>query len=221
MGSPRVLKWIVVAMVVMGDAGGCSSVYADTIYTYGGPFSLRIPADPDNTMGWMDDAIINVPDHITIADIDVRINITHTNVFDLQLYLVDSTNTTVLLNMYNVDEFFIGANYTDTIFDDEADTPIEQGQPPFTGRFRPREPEHLARFDGHDAFGIWRLRIYDFWLNDAGSLDSFEIIITTPEPGTATLLILGVGLLRLCNPRRMPNRLREAHQKQKSPSTSG
>jgi len=123
--------------------------------------------------------------------------------------------------MYNVDEFFKGANYTGTIFDDEADTPIEQGQAPFTGRFRPREPDRLARFDGHDAFGIWRLRIYDFWPNDAGSLDSFEIIITTPEPGTATLMILGVGLLRLCNPRRMSNRPRKAHRKHKSLFTGG
>jgi hypothetical protein len=106
--------------------------------------------------------------------------------------------------MYNTDEYPVGANYTGTIFDDEADTPIEHGEPPFTGRFRPREPERLARFDGHDAFGIWRLRIYDFWADDTGSLDSFEIIITTPEPTTATLLILGVGLLRLCRSRRRP-----------------
>lgn len=191
-------------MVVMGGAGGVSVLYAADVYTYGGTFDLRIPLNPDDTQGWMDDAVINVPDHITIADIDVRINITHSSVFDLQISLVDYAGQQVHLNWYNADEFFIGENYTETVFDDEAPTAIEQGTPPFTGPFRPREPEHLHDFYGQDAFGTWRLRVYDFWLADTGSLDSFEIIITTPEPNSATLVALGAALLCLYRNRRRP-----------------
>jgi hypothetical protein len=99
--------------------------------------------------------------------------------------------------MYNFDEYFNGENYTLTVFDDEAELSIEQGQPPFTGRFRPEPGNLLAIFDGLDAYGSWRLQIYDAYFADSGTLDRFELIITIPEPTTALLLALGVVLMRL------------------------
>jgi subtilisin-like proprotein convertase family protein len=107
----------------------------------------------------MYDAVIDIPEHFNISDLDVSINLTHSNVFDLQVFLVSPSGTVVCLNMYNPDEFFEGGDYINTIFDDEAGTPIGQGEPAFTGRFRPRDS--LAAFDGQDAYGLWRLRIYD------------------------------------------------------------
>jgi hypothetical protein len=104
--------------------------------------------------------------------------------------------------MYNLDEYFEGANYTNTIFDDEAEVLIEQGEPPFTGRFRPLDPYRLSAFDYENSFGLWRLQIYDAWEWDTGTLDSFELIITTPEPATAILLTLGAGLMTVFKPRR-------------------
>jgi len=58
----------------------------------------------------------------------------------------------------------------------------------------------LSSFDNEDAYGTWRLQIYDRLEADTGTLNSFELIITTPEPATAILLILGIALLRLQNP---------------------
>ena len=107
--------------------------------------------------------------------------------------------------MYDFREFFQGENYTQTIFDDEAGTAIEQAEPPFTGRFRPKAIDagnNLAVFDDQDTYGLWRLQIYDAFYADTGKLDSFEIIVTTPEPATAILLLLGTGLINLLNPRR-------------------
>ena len=107
--------------------------------------------------------------------------------------------------MYNpLDEFFEGENYSQTIFDDEADISISLGQAPFTGRFRPKDPYLLSAFDGEDVYGSWRLQICDMWDYNTGTLDSFELMITnhTPEPATAILLLLGTTLFRLHNPRR-------------------
>ncbi|MHC4084469.1 MAG: proprotein convertase P-domain-containing protein [Planctomycetota bacterium] len=104
--------------------------------------------------------------------------------------------------MYTFREFFEGANYTQTVFDDEAELSIKQAEPPFTGSFRPVEPYKLSDFDGEDAYGIWRLQIYDAWDWDTGTLDSFELVITTPEPATAIFLILGASLVTLFNTRR-------------------
>lgn len=180
-------------------AGACSNtVFARTIYTYGGDFDL-----PISDKSWMPDAVIDVGDHYTIHDLDVGITVTHTRVFDLQIFLQNPDGTKrICLNMYNFDEYFEGANYTNTIFDDEAEIPIEQAEPPFTGRFRPIWPYELSAFDDQDAYGTWHLQIYDSWQWDTGTLNSFEIIVTTPEPATAILLLLGTGLMTLFKPNR-------------------
>jgi len=179
-----------VAILVIA-VGFSFPVLAGPVYIYGGRFELRIPADPDASKGWMTDAIVEIKDSHIITDIDVRISLTHTNVFDLQLFIQSPFSTIVCLNMYNFREFFEGPNYTNTIFDDEAEVPIEEAQPPFTGRFRPLEPYELSEFDGENTCGFWRLRIYDAFYWDVGTLGSFELMITNPEPATVMLLSLG------------------------------
>jgi len=193
MDAHNAVQRIVAILVIM--VGLCFPVFAGPVHIYRGTLDLRIPADPDSSKGWMNDAIIDVPDHLTICDLDVGISLTHTSVFDLQIFLQSPAGTRICLNMYNpFDGYFKGQDYAQTIFDDQAQTPIEQAQPPFTGRFRPLEPYKLSEFDDEDAYGPWRLQIYDAFYADTGSLDSFELMITTPEPTTAILLVLGAGL---------------------------
>ncbi|MHC4488098.1 MAG: proprotein convertase P-domain-containing protein [Planctomycetota bacterium] len=203
MNARSSVQWIVAFFFMAAGIG--SSVFAGPTVIYGGVFDLPIPApdDPQSKYGrgWMDDAVIEIGDHFTIYDLDVGITLTHTSVFDLQIFLQSPAGTLLCLNMYNFDEFFEGEDYKDTIFDDEADHPIEEGQPPFTGRFRPRSPAQLSVFDGQDVYGPWRLKIYDQWYADTGNLESFEVRVTICEPGISTLLILGVAFVVLLKPR--------------------
>jgi subtilisin-like proprotein convertase family protein len=191
---------ITVIVILILSAGTFCEVFASSIYKYGGTFDLPIPANPDDTRGWMEDAIIEVPDHFNICDIDVAVSLRHTNVVDLQIFIQSPDETSLCLNMYDFKDFFKGEDYTQTTFDDEAQIPIEQGRPPFTGRFRPKalDPNNLLQvFDGQDCYGTWRLRIYDAYYHDIGTLDSFEIMVTVPEPATAILLALGTAIVRL------------------------
>jgi len=171
--------------------------------TYGGRFDLPIIDEPGPGKVAMTEAIIEVPDHYTIYDLDVRINITHTNVFDLQLFLKGPQGPRICLNYFDeLTEYEIYPNYADTIFDDEAQLLIKDGAAPFTGRFKPRGPGKLEDFKGKDTFGSWRLQIFDMWDWHYGKLDSFELIVTVPEPATAILLTLGTGLISLFRSRR-------------------
>jgi len=195
------LQWIVAVLFGLGALS--FPVFADEVYTYGGDFNLQIPAEQDASKGWMADAVIEIDSHFTISDIDVGVSLTHTNVFDLQIFLQSPNRTSLCLNMYNpYNEFFTGADYSQTVFDDEALIPIGQAEPPFTGRFRPDAGSLLEIFDGQDAYGPWQLRIYDAYYHDTGTLDSFELAITTPEPATVVLLVLGTGCAALLRPRK-------------------
>ena len=204
MNARSSVQWIVAFFFMAAGFG--SPVFAGPTVIYGGDFDLPIPApdDPQSEYGrgWMDDAVIEIHDHFTIYDLDVGITLTHTKVFDLQIFVESPAGTRLCLNMYNpLYEYFEGEDYKDTIFDDEADLPIEEGQPPFTGRFRPRSPAQLSVFDGQDTFGQWKLQIYDAYYYDTGNLERFEVMITICEPGTATLLILGAAFVALFKPR--------------------
>ena len=199
---------IVTVLIVFFFLASASAVFADPVYIYTAGFDLRIPDNLDDTKGWMQDAIINIPDHLTIYDLDVGISLEHTSAFDLEIYIQSPQGTALCLNKYAIDEFFTGADYTETIFDDEADVPIEDGNAPFTGRFRPKalDPQNLLEiFDGQDAFGTWRLRIYDAHFNDTGGLQEVELTITVPEPASAILFSLAAALIHLKKPRKTQN----------------
>jgi len=192
-----------ILVIVAAVCGG--AVYAGHVHIYTGEFDLPI-IDKPGPGSTVTEAVIEIPDYFVIEDLDVRINITHTNVFDLQLFLQSLAGTRICLNMYDAfDEFFVGANYTNTIFDDQALFSIKEGDAPFTGRFRPVDVDpynKLSKFDDENAYGSWYLQIYDMFDSDTGTLNSFELMIETPEPATAILLTLGTVLLGLFNPRR-------------------
>jgi subtilisin-like proprotein convertase family protein len=188
--------------------GAAVSLQASThTYSYVAQFQLSIPADSGQTKGWMDDAVIDVPDHIIITDLDITITLTHTSVFDLQLFLESPSGTRVLLNRYDpLSDYFEGQDYDQTIFDDEAAVSIQEGLAPFTGRFRPMSPDTLSAFDGENAYGPWRMQIYDAFFFDTGKLDEFGLFITTssvPAPSTLALVLIGLGLIRRGSARRL------------------
>ena len=192
---------LIIVSILLGVAVGTGR--SETVWFYGGSFDLAIPADPEATRGWMDDAVIEVPDHLTIVDLDVGVSLTHTQVFDLRLSLTSPSGTTVLLNSYDpFTGYFEGADYQGTVFDDEATVSIADALPPFEGRYRPVTDAALSAFDGEDAHGTWRLQIYDAYALDAGALRAFGLVITTPEPATAVILLVGLGIAGLASPRR-------------------
>ena len=162
---------------------------------------LPIPNITPNTVPLS--TTITVDQSFQITDVDVRVNITHPRVSDLTLVLVSPTGVRITLadqvprDTNRVPPELPGADYRDTIFDDEAATAINQypaAQTPFTGRFRPA-PGLLTAFDGLNARGTWTLEILD---NRAGPYDPADPDPTNPAPLPAFLkswsLDLGVGL---------------------------
>ncbi|MEO6490474.1 MAG: proprotein convertase P-domain-containing protein, partial [Ferruginibacter sp.] len=102
----------------------------------------------------------------------VCINITHTWVGDLEIYLLSPNGTSIPLSLQNGGG---GVNYTNTCFTGTAVTPISSGTPPFTGTFLPEDP--LGTFNnGQNANGVWQLCIQDLITPDVGDLVNWNIL---------------------------------------------
>jgi subtilisin-like proprotein convertase family protein len=204
------IRMVAALFLVMGFP---STGFSDPTHIYTGDFNLPIPSpdEPESKYGrgWMTDAIIEVPDHLVISDLDIGVTLAHESLFDLQILLQSPKGTNVSLNPAGNLAFIVRGEdgrlhayggSVEWFFDDEAEVLIEQATIPFVGAFKP--VENLSSFDEQDAYGLWRLRIYDAFYADTGTFNRFELMITAPEPATAVLLTFGIGLVSLFKPRR-------------------
>lgn len=120
---------------------------------------------------------LRVPASFPIQDLDVQLDIDHTYDGDLAVALVAPDGRRVELFAEVGDD---GANFRDTILDDEAATPIAGAQAPFAGRFRPQGL--LSALDGADVEGVWQLVITDRFLGDFGLLNRWSLFVEPAEP---------------------------------------
>jgi subtilisin-like proprotein convertase family protein/Ca2+-binding EF-hand superfamily protein len=125
---------------------------------------------------------IEIEEGFRILDLNVQLNLTHTNVSDLDGYLTGPDGTRV--------ELFTAVggrenNFDDTIFDDQASTPITKSRPPFDGSFQPealvkRQPG-LSEFNGKSIQGVWQLTIRGSRSERFGMLHNWALIVTPDE----------------------------------------
>jgi subtilisin-like proprotein convertase family protein len=112
------------------------------------------------------------------VDVDVTVTLTHTWDEDVDLVLISPAGRRIVLSS---DNGLDGNHYTDTVFDDESQSPVLNGIPPFAGRFRPEV--RLSNLDHEDPNGTWTLEVRDDALPDAGVLSSWSMTITTEQTG--------------------------------------
>jgi len=127
----------------------------------------------DLRMGETTISTLTVPDTLTIADLDVQLDITcnSTSALIVQLESPDGIFVTLFNELDND-----GQNFEQTILDDEADVSIFSGYPPFSDVFQPGSP--LSAFDGYGAAGTWTLTIEDAGGGSFGTLNGWSICIT-------------------------------------------
>lgn len=115
--------------------------------------------------------------------IQLRLNINHPNTPDLVATLVAPDGTRIQL--------FDGvgtlgspprANFSNTLFDDVANTPIQLGAPPFDlGPYNPQLP--LSDLNGLGSFGEWRLEVTNRG-NSTGSIVNWSLFLPRNLPVT-------------------------------------
>ena len=113
---------------------------------------------------------------MTIADVNVTLNISHSFDGDLEVFLRSPSDT--LVELFS-DIGTNGTGFIDTTFDDDASVSITEGPLPYTGTFRPMGS--LADFLVEDPNGDWTLEISDDESGDTGTLNSWSLSIGTSE----------------------------------------
>lgn len=153
----------------------------------------RLPIAQDLPLDLRDDdasgveSLLQVNEQGIIEALDVRVQIEHPWVGDLQLQLTSPAGTTVrLLDRPGVpaNTFGCSRNDMDVLFSDAATQELEDlcaGNPWFVGTGLPTEP--LAAFIGESLTGTWRLRVIDQAPGDGGQLIQWQLISDPPLAG--------------------------------------
>ncbi len=166
----------VVGNVAATNAGGgyfafkTAELNADSYTSHGSAQVI-----PDNNVNGTTKTI-SVGVSALVQDVNVTANVTHPYVGDLTLSLITPANTTIPLSVRRGGS---GDNFTSTVFDDEAATPIASGNAPYTGSFTPDSP--LSAADGQGAAGDWRLKAVDSAAQDIGSLGNWTLTLAFPN----------------------------------------
>lgn len=158
------------------------------------PYSLHDPIHvPDNTPAGITGSI-DITDAGLIQDVNVTLTINAIDPYDLDVYLISPTGTSV--ELFTNRPSSLAWDVTDATFDDAAAAmiPTSSSSAPYTGTWKPEDPAGLAKLNGEQAQGTWLLNVADDSSSDSfgatlvrWSLD-VDATFTGPEifDGTAT-----------------------------------
>jgi subtilisin-like proprotein convertase family protein len=165
------------------------SVSAEGYYSFGKSVNKSF-GDPDKKNIELSEDIF-MPIAGKVLDIDLALNIEHTSICDLQIYLKSPAGTEVCINSYDVDTFVKNKeNFYWTVFDAESPISIDSGKPPYTGLFRPNGPGSLTAFYDQQSSGIWQVRVKDWIYADTGTFKGVRLDFhINPEPSTMLLFL--------------------------------
>ncbi|MCH8966821.1 MAG: proprotein convertase P-domain-containing protein, partial [Planctomycetes bacterium] len=167
--------------VYLGDGSDCEgtpTVYSDT-------FTEPIPdgGGPGNPAT----RTITVPDSLTMEDVNVSLDVTHTWIGDLIVTLAHGGTTVTIVDRPGIPPpgFGCNSNDLDIILDDEGTGgAVETLCGPSDNSLTPTSPPNytpnqaLSAFDGMDAAGTWTIAVSDNAGGDSGTLNAWSIRLT-------------------------------------------
>jgi hypothetical protein len=122
-----------------------------------------------------------------VLDVDLRLRgFSHQIPYDVDILLVKGDRTAIVFSDVGGSTAATDLNIT---LDDEASTALTKDGQLANGVFRPPAPAHdgasaLTAFDGLNPNGAWQLFVHDDQSGYAGSLDSWELVITASVRNT-------------------------------------
>ncbi|MBI3118812.1 MAG: proprotein convertase P-domain-containing protein, partial [Candidatus Hydrogenedentes bacterium] len=157
---------LVVALSAGAGAQGFSRDFENCTY-YNSVDVPKVIADDQVTTTISE---LTITESFMAGDINVRIDIDHIWLDDLDIFLESPTGTLVELTTDIGDS---NDDYTATVFDEQATAGIAEGTAPYTGCFRPEGS--LAVLEGEAAQGTWKLHVFDDFQLATGTIQGWQL----------------------------------------------
>ena len=134
---------------------------------------------------------ISVNDDFEIADVDLRLSISHPAPAQLDAVLISPSGKRIKL-FSGEGKKWEGTNMEDTVFDDEAEKSVSNATPPFRDAFKPegvesKEKQGLSSLNGQRSAGRWRLVVYATRSPSAGLLNRCKLQFVPKSEARDTL----------------------------------
>ncbi|WP_179353186.1 reprolysin-like metallopeptidase [Winogradskyella vidalii] len=164
----------------------CTEVVCNPPYATAENLGVAIP-DPSGGNAGLVTHTLNIPDSNIIESMTLSLDISHTWISDLQVYILPPGGTFAndAIKLWdNTCAVSSGTGYENfaVTFDDQAAAlpGVDGCSDNFTGTYSPSES--LSAFTGLDAQGDWQLLVADFFNGDTGTLNSWSIEICYEAP---------------------------------------
>lgn len=153
----------------------CGNIFAATDFTNA---TIATTANSTATVP------IVVTGGLTIGDINVTLDITHSYIQDMKYYLEGPAAIGSPIITLFEEPCGNNQNIVCTLDDDGVDFTCGTGQPSITGTVKPKE--NLAAFNNLPADGTWILRVVDPYNGDGGVINSVSLSICNIEESLKT-----------------------------------
>ncbi len=128
---------------------------------------------PDNNVNGVV-STINVQDDFPVTDVNVTIDITHTWIWDMQIYLKAPDGTEILIYDRSCGSSGVQRKNMDAIFDDAASSVVcNNADPAISGVTK--SDNQLSIFNGLSSLGDWEIKVVDNASGDVGTLNNWSI----------------------------------------------
>lgn len=121
---------------------------------------------------------MEVTSNVTISDLSIFVNISHTWINDLTMTLISPSGTEVKL--VNEPCTYDSIRNIIATFSDAGNPVVCGVNPGISGTVIP--VDLLSAFDGESALGTWTLRVRDGYQGDGGTLNSWRLNICSAQP---------------------------------------
>ncbi len=161
---------------------GCNGVYGASFkFTTGivncsNPASVNVPLTIVSIGKPTVNSTLDIPAGVSITDINVTMNISHTSVSDLIITLINPLGTQVIL----LDQACNANDDVNVTFDDSGSTLVCASGPAIGGTITPLQA--LSTFNGTSSAGTWTLRIKDNASSNGGTLNSWSLNVCNIQP---------------------------------------
>ncbi len=171
LGDPIYTYHLSVSVIPQTPEGAFCTTYTST------DVPVTIPTGPA-----MVQSTLTVPGNPRIADLDVTVVLTHTNMLDLDVVLVAPGGNEVILFNDRGSNTQTQMNLT---LDDEAAIPISIYTTLSGMIYQPQLNYRLSWFDGQNAGGVWTLKLSDDLADNGGVLQSWSLTVCESPPPLA------------------------------------